>query len=302
MFDWITGFIEQSGYVGIAILMFLENVFPPIPSELIMPLGGFSAAQGDLNIWLVILAGTVGSVAGALLWYYVGSWLGQDRLKRWTARHGRWLAVEPHEIDKTVAWFHRHGPASVLFGRLVPGVRTLISVPAGIARMGLPKLIMFSTVGTVAWSGLLAYAGYLLQEHYDRVAGWVNPVSNVVVGLIVLWYLHRVVTFRDGTEGGQVSSSPGGAVSSRSPSLRSCNWSANMPRPMPPRNFLIPLPLSLPAFARRSSCQPHSQPGCSLSPLGPILRACLTNNQKSMPPEVYAELPHKPPRHCIHLR
>lgn len=196
MFDWVTGFIEQSGYFGIALLMFAENVFPPIPSELIMPLAGFTAARGELDVALVVVAGTTGSVAGALLWYYVGLWIGGERLNRLAARHGRWLTVSPKEIDRARGWFARHCGKAVLTGRLVPAVRTLISVPAGIAAMGTTRFLLYSTIGTAIWTGLLAGAGYLLQEGYRAVSGYVDPVSNVIFGALVLYYVYRVVTFR----------------------------------------------------------------------------------------------------------
>ena len=195
MFDWITQLVQQTGYLGIAILMLAENVFPPIPSELIMPLAGFSALRGDLNIFLVILAGTVGSLLGALFWYYLGRWLGLDRLKNWAGRHGRWLTIAPGEVDQAKDWFDRHAGRAVFFGRLVPAVRTLVSVPAGIAPMPLPAFLAYSTIGTGLWTAFLAGAGYLLGTQYELVQGWVNPISNVVVVALVLIYLYRVVTF-----------------------------------------------------------------------------------------------------------
>lgn len=196
MFDWITGLVEQTGYVGIALLMLAENVFPPVPSELIMPLAGFTAARGDLSMAGVIVAGTIGSLAGALLWYYIGRWVGCQRLKRWAAKHGRWLTVEPEEVDQAAAWFRQHASMAVLVGRMVPAIRTLISVPAGVAEMELPKFLAFSALGTAAWTALLAMAGYLLEDQYQQVQGWLNPVSNVIFAGILLWYLYRVVTFR----------------------------------------------------------------------------------------------------------
>lgn len=196
MFDLVTGFIEKTGYLGILLLMFAENLFPPIPSEFIMPLAGFAAARGDLHIAPVTLAGTAGSLLGALLWYMIGRWVGCERLKRWTGRHGRWLTLSPAEIDQSRAWFERHGSKAVLFGRLVPAVRTLISVPAGLAEMPLPRLLMYSAIGTAIWSTGLAVAGYLLEDGYRAVAEYTNPVSNAIIGAMVLWYIYRVVTFR----------------------------------------------------------------------------------------------------------
>jgi membrane protein DedA with SNARE-associated domain len=196
MFDWITSLVEQGGYLGVALLMLLENVFPPIPSELIMPLAGFTAARGEFNLSMVVLAGTIGSVAGAALWYYLGCWLGYERLKRLAARHGRWLTLGPGEIDEAADWFRRHCGKSVLIGRLIPAVRTLISVPAGITGMTLGRFLVYSTLGSAIWTGFLAGCGYLLEGQYEKVSAWVNPVSNVIFGVIMVWYLYRVITFR----------------------------------------------------------------------------------------------------------
>lgn len=195
MFAWIAGVVEQTGYLGVALLMLAENIFPPIPSEMIMPLAGFTAARGDLNIFLMVIAGSIGSLLGALAWYYVGRWMGSDRLKRWAGRHGRWMTLHPDDVDKAIDWFQRHGGGTVLVGRLIPTVRTLISVPAGIARMPLLPFLVYSGLGTVLWTTFLAGAGYLLQSQYQSIANWVNPVANAVFGLIVLAYLYRVVTF-----------------------------------------------------------------------------------------------------------
>lgn len=198
MFDWITHALEQTGYIGIALLMFAENVFPPIPSELIMPLAGFDASRGDLSMFWVVISGSIGSLAGALLWYYIGRWLGYERLKHLAARHGRWVTVSPEELDHAAEWFRRHSGKAVFIGRLVPAVRTLISVPAGIANMSLGRFMLYSSLGTILWTGFLAAAGYVLQDQYDKISSFINPLANVVVAIIVLVYLYRVVTFRHG--------------------------------------------------------------------------------------------------------
>lgn len=195
MFDWIVSAVERTGYAGIAFLMLLENVFPPIPSELIMPLAGFTAAKGELSIVGVVMAGTLGSVAGALFWYWVAKRFGIDRLKRLAERHGRWLTLSPVEIDEATGWFKRHCGQSVLVGRLIPAVRTLISVPAGIADMHLARFLLYSSLGTALWSALLAGAGYMLQDQYQKVEAYVNPVTNVVLAAAVAWYVYRVATF-----------------------------------------------------------------------------------------------------------
>ncbi|EAR21604.1 DedA family protein [Nitrococcus mobilis] len=195
MLDWIANIIADMGYLGITLLMFLENIFPPIPSEIVMPLAGFVAARGDLNLAGVTIAGMLGSVLGALPWYFAGRLLGEERLKAWADRHGRWLTVTPSELDKALDGFLRHGGKMVLFGRLVPTIRTLISVPAGFACMRLPRFLIYSIVGTVLWSGLLAWAGYLLQSEYHTVADYLGPVSVAILVGIVLAYIYRVVTY-----------------------------------------------------------------------------------------------------------
>lgn len=196
MFDWISAALNHTGYFGIALLMFAENLFPPIPSELIMPLAGFNASRGDMQVVWVVLSGTAGSLAGALFWYYVGRWLGCDRIKALARRHGRWVTVSPDDIDHAANWFRRHCGNAVFFGRLIPTIRTLISVPAGIAGMGLGRFLLFSFFGTLLWTALLTAGGYILGDQYARINSWLNPVANVVVAVIVFGYLYRVATYR----------------------------------------------------------------------------------------------------------
>ena len=196
MFEWITAFVEKSGYFGIALLMLAENVFPPIPSELIMPLAGFVAARGELNAALVVAAGTVGSVLGALLWYYAGRCLGFDRLEALASRHGRWLTVSSALLEQTQSFFCRHSGKAVFFARLVPAVRTLISIPAGVVKMPLPQFLLYSTLGTALWNATLVGAGYWLESQYRQVAEWMNPITYGLLGLLALLYVYRLVTFR----------------------------------------------------------------------------------------------------------
>jgi membrane protein DedA with SNARE-associated domain len=194
--DWITALIEKSGYLGIAALMLAENVFPPIPSELIMPLAGYNAARGELSLVGAVLAGSLGSIAGAFLWFGLGYWLGCEKLKRIAGRHGRWLTLTPGDIDDADAWFDRHGGKAVFLGRLVPGVRTLISVPAGVAHMSLSRFLTYSILGTVAWTAILAAAGFALGEQYQQVSGTLDPIANAVVVGLVIAYFYRVTTFQ----------------------------------------------------------------------------------------------------------
>ncbi len=196
MFDKIVEIVSSLGYVGVFLLMLLENIFPPIPSELIMPLAGFVAARGDLNFIAVILVGTAGSVVGALPWYYAGAKLGQKRMKHLAERWGHWLTLSPEDVDKASDWFGRHGKAAVFFGRLIPAVRTLISVPAGIAGMSMPLFLLYSTLGSLIWTALLALAGYLLESQYEKVSQYMDPISTGVVVLMVLYYLYRLIRQR----------------------------------------------------------------------------------------------------------
>lgn len=196
MFDWIAAFLNEGGVLAIAALMFLENAFPPIPSELIMPMAGFNAARGGTSLWHAIVAGAAGSLAGAWLWYVAGRAYGRARLHRLVARHGRWLAMSQSELDRAQGWFDRHGRSVVFFGRLVPTVRTLISIPAGIAKMLLPRFLLFSAMGSFIWCAILAVAGYLLEDSYEHISSWLNPVSTLVVVGLVAIYLWRVIRWK----------------------------------------------------------------------------------------------------------
>lgn len=193
MFDWITGWLESGGYFGVFALMLIENVFPPIPSELVMPLAGYLAAQDKLALAGVIVSGTAGSVAGALLWYWIGRRIGMQRLRRFARNHGHWLTMDESEVERSAMWFAHYGWWAVFLGRMVPAVRTLISVPAGIARMHLVPFLAVTTAGSALWVTFLTVAGYLLEGQFQKVEGWLNPVSNLVVAGIVLWYLYRVI-------------------------------------------------------------------------------------------------------------
>ena len=196
MFDWIAGFLDSGGAVAIAALMLLENVFPPIPSELIMPLAGFNAARGGTPLWLAILAGGLGSLAGAWLWYLVGRAFGAHRLRRLIASHGRWLTLTLSEFEAAEGWFNRYGRAIVFFGRFVPTVRTLISIPAGIERMPQGQFLLYTALGSFIWSGGLAVAGYLLEDQYENVEHWIDPLSTAVVIGIIALYLWRVIRWK----------------------------------------------------------------------------------------------------------
>ena len=161
-----------------------------------MPFAGFVAARGELNVVGVLLAGTAGSVAGALPWYYAGKVYGKERLEAFADKHARWLTVTHGDIEHAMESFEKHGRKVVLFGRLIPAIRTLISVPAGLARMSMGQFLLYSTIGSLVWTGILAGAGYLLESQYERVAEYVDPVSKAILIGLLAWYLYRVATFK----------------------------------------------------------------------------------------------------------
>lgn len=196
MFDWLTALVERGGAVGVALLMLAENVFPPIPSELIMPMAGFLAALGRLDLWAVIAAGTLGSVLGAWFWYWLGRALGRARLMRLVARWGHWATVSEAETEATLAWFALRGDWAVFLGRMVPVVRTLISLPAGINRMGQMRFLLFTAMGSLIWVSALTLAGWVLKAEYARVEAWLNPVTAFIVAAVVVTYLWRVIRLR----------------------------------------------------------------------------------------------------------
>ncbi|MCF4969207.1 DedA family protein [Nostoc sp. CMAA1605] len=196
--DWIKNIIESLGYWGIGLLMFVENLFPPIPSELIMPLAGYTAnlPGSKLNIAGVFVAGLLGSVVGALIWYYPGKLLSEKRLRELADKYGKWITVSGKDITKAKQWFDTQGNKAVLIGRLVPGVRTLISVPAGMSNMRLLPFLFYTTIGSAAWVGLLTYSGYALGSQYELVDKYLAPVSKIVLGSLVLGFVFWVLKRR----------------------------------------------------------------------------------------------------------
>jgi membrane protein DedA with SNARE-associated domain len=196
MTKWIMDLIASAGYFGVVFLMFVENVFPPIPSEFIMPLAGFMAADDKFSLFGVIIAGTIGSVLGALPLYYLGAKLGEERLKKFAERHGRWLTLSPEDIDRADEWFDRHGAKAVLLCRLVPGIRSFISIPAGFNRMNLASFLLFTTIGAGVWTSLLAYAGYYLGANFRQIGECLDVATYIVFGTIIVLYLWRVFNYK----------------------------------------------------------------------------------------------------------
>jgi membrane protein DedA with SNARE-associated domain len=194
--EWITETMNSLGYWGIGLLMFLENLFPPIPSELIMPLAGFTVSQGKLEFAPVVFAGVFGTVIGALPWYYAGKILKEQRLKDLADRYGKWLTISSKDITKAISWFDRHGSKAVFFGRLIPGIRTVISLPAGISNMPMLPFLLYSTIGTTLWVGLLTYAGYILGDNYELVEQYLAPGSKIVLAILVISFIIWIIKKR----------------------------------------------------------------------------------------------------------
>ena len=183
--QWVFSIVDRLGEIGVGLLIFLENLIPPVPSEVILPLAGFRASTGALNVWLVWPAATLGSVLGALVLYGLGAWLGYDRLRALAGK--RWFFVTSQkDLDRGERIFCRHGGKMVLFGRCVPLIRSVVSIPAGIERMPLPRFLLLTTIGSGVWNAIFIGLGWMLGDHWDRVQGWLGPVSYVVLGLVVV--------------------------------------------------------------------------------------------------------------------
>ena len=195
MADWVIRLIDGTGYAGIFLLMMLETVFPPIPSEVIMPIAGVRAATGPMTLWGVIASGTAGAMVGNLFWYLVARWVGFKRFCPFIERHGRWLTMDWYDVEKVERLFGRFGPVVVAIGRLIPTIRSVVSIPAGLVRMQLRRFLFWSALGTGAWSGLLAAAGYLLGQSFARVDEVLGPLSSVIVTLIIVFYIWRQATW-----------------------------------------------------------------------------------------------------------
>jgi membrane protein DedA with SNARE-associated domain len=196
MTDWVFELIDRGGYLGVALLMFLETVFPPIPSEVIMPIAGLRAAQGPMNLAGVIASGTAGAMLGNFFWYAAARVIGIDRFKPFIERHGRWLTLDWYDVEKAERMFGRFGSIFVGVGRMMPTIRSIISVPAGLLHMRLKTFLIWSTIGTIGWSSALAIAGYVLGRQFGQIEKIVGPLSTAIIAAIVLAYVWRQLTWR----------------------------------------------------------------------------------------------------------
>lgn len=193
--EWVLIIMAKFGYLGIIFAMFAENVFPPIPSEVIMPAAGFAVARGDLNLILVILAGTLGSVLGALPLYYLGSVFNKERLIVFTKKYGKYVFVKPDDVQSSNDWFNKHGNKAVFFGRMMPGIRSLISIPAGMNKMPMLSFLILTALGSSIWTTLLTLAGYHFGKNYVLIETMLAPYSKVFLLLAVIivigWFIKR---------------------------------------------------------------------------------------------------------------
>ena len=196
MSDWVIRLIDQTGYLGVGFLMFLETVFPPIPSEVIMPVAGMRAAQGPMTLGGVIASGTAGAMFGNFFWYLLARVIGMARFRPLIERYGRWLTLDWPDVEKAERVFGRFGGMIVLLGRLLPTVRSIVSVPAGVLRMRLRSFLIWSTVGTAGWSSALALAGWWLGNEFENIEKIVGPLSSAIIVLIVGAYVWRQLTWR----------------------------------------------------------------------------------------------------------
>jgi len=196
MNDWVIRLIEQSGYLGGGFLLFLETVFPPIPSEVIMPIAGMAAAEGKMQFGFVVASGTSGAMLGNIVWYLAARALGVERLEPLIRRHGRWVTMTWPEVERAQKWFRENGIFFVFLGRLIPTVRSLVSVPAGLLKMRFKTFFLASVLGTLGWTALLASAGYKMRENYGEMEQWVGSASNAVLVVLAAGYLWRLWTHR----------------------------------------------------------------------------------------------------------
>ena len=183
---WAQSIISSAGYPGLILVMFLENIFPPIPSEAILPLAGSLCPSGRFSLPGITIVGAAGSVAGALVFYALGRLLGEARVRELFRRYGRWLMLSEEDFGRALQWFGRYGEKVIFFGRMIPIIRSLVSIPAGIARMRLGRFGLYTAIGTALWSFLLALAGYLLGQSWPVVSDWIGRYEKMVIALAVL--------------------------------------------------------------------------------------------------------------------
>ncbi len=194
--DYISLAVEKNStiaYLTICLAMFLENIIPPIPSEIIMPLGGFLVYQQKLNFYILVFWGLLGTVLGSLPWYYLGRLVNEKRLSNFLDKKGKYLGISSNDLSKSKRWFNKYGVSLVFWGRLVPGIRTLISVPAGIELMPLRKFLIWTTFGSFIWVALLTFAGFLFGENYPIIETYFDQIKFFVKPILILIFLYFLI-------------------------------------------------------------------------------------------------------------
>ena len=199
---WAQNIIRTLGYPGLGFIMFLENVFPPIPSELVLPLAGWLTLEDKARFSLlgVTIVGAIGSVAGAFFFYGLGKWFDEKRVRYLLQRFGKWFLLSEEDFDVALVWFDKYDEYVIFFGRMVPIVRSLISVPAGLANMHIGKFTVYTAVGTALWSFILAFAGRMLGENWSMVAEFIDQYEYIVifagVAVVVVFFVNRIIKLR----------------------------------------------------------------------------------------------------------
>jgi membrane protein DedA with SNARE-associated domain len=196
MIEWATNLVATGGLPGVFLLMVAENLFPPIPSEVIMPLAGFAAAQGRLPLVGVILSGAAGAVAGNAVWFELARAFGAARTRALLTRFGRYAGITPEEVEKAEATMRRSGPVAVFIGRFMPGIRTAISIPAGLVELPRTVFYFWTGLGTLIWTGGLAIGGYVLEERFGAVERWAGPIGLGVMAAVLLLIVLQVLKLR----------------------------------------------------------------------------------------------------------
>jgi len=194
--DFIIHWIVAGGYLGIFLLMALENIVPPIPSEVIMGLGGIAVARGQMDIVPLLLWGTAGTTAGDVFWYAVGRRIGYERFRPFVERHGRWLTMEWSDVERVRGFLHDHGSWVIFVFRFMPTFRTMISLPAGMAAMPMPRFLVMTFAGSIIWNGVLAGAGFYLGSRFAELDRYVGPVGIALTVVALGWYAWRVATWK----------------------------------------------------------------------------------------------------------
>ena len=196
--EYISNAVETNStiaYLTICLAMFLENIIPPIPSEIIMPLGGFFVYQQKLNFYVLVFCGLFGTIAGSMPWYYLGKLANEKRLSDFLDKRGKFIGITSNDLAKSKRWFDKYGVLLVFWGRLVPGIRTLISVPAGMELMPLKKFLIWTTLGSLIWVALLTYAGFIFGENYQIIETYIDQIKYFVKPILILIFVYFLLKF-----------------------------------------------------------------------------------------------------------